>query len=100
MRTSRKCLESLVSAINGLTGAQVTEWRTVQEQAIQEQGISRNVAPVGAYTLDHAYGGYSLHRYVNEGGAVDAVIDARCTAGEMEGLLRAFIKGISVGKAL
>lgn len=95
MRTSRKCLESLVSTINGITGGQVTEWRT-----IQEHGISRNVAPVGAYALDHANGGYSLHHYVNEGGAVDAVIDARCTAGEMEGLLRAFIKGISVGQAL
>ena len=95
MRTSRKCLESLVDTINGITGAHVTEWRT-----IQEHGISRNVAPVGAYTLDHAYGGYSLHRYVNEGGAVDAVIDLRCTAGQMEDLLRAFIKGISAGRAL
>ena len=95
MRTSRKCLESLVATINGITGVNVTEWRT-----IQEHGISRNVAPVGAYTLDHAYGGYSLHRYVNEGGAVDAVIDTRCSAGEMEGLLRAFLKGVSAGKAL
>ena len=95
MRTSRKCLESLVSTINGLTGAQVTEWRT-----ILDHGISRNVAPVGAYTLDHAYGGYSLHRYVNEGGAVDAVIDHRVGAGEMERLLRAFLAGIRAGKKL
>ena len=95
MRTSKKCLESLVTTINGITGVKVTEWRT-----IQEHGISRNVAPVGAYALDHAYGGYALHRYANEGGAVDAVIDLRCTAGQMEDLLRAFIKGISVGKAL
>ena len=95
MRTSRKCLDSLVGTINGLTGAQVTEWRT-----IQEHGVSRNVAPVGAYALDHAYGGYSLHRYVSEGGAVEAVIDLRCSAGQMEDLLRAFIRGISVGRGL
>ena len=95
MRTSRKCLDSLVGTINGLTGAQVTEWRT-----IQEHGFSRNVAPVGAYTLDRAYGGYSLHRYVNEGGAVEAVIDYRVGAWEMEGLLRAFLAGICAGKKL
>ena len=95
MRTSKKCLESLVATINGITGAQVTEWRTVQEH-----GISRNVAPVGAYTLDHANGGYSLHRYVNEGGAVNAVIDYRVGAGEMERLLRAFLAGICAGQKL
>ena len=95
MRTSRKCLEAIVSRINEATGAQVTEWR-----AVQERGISRNVAPVGAYTLDHAYGGYSLHRYVNECGAVDAVIDDRVGAGEMERLLRAFLSGICAGKKL
>ena len=95
MRTSRKCLEAIVARINEATGATSTEWR-----AIQENGTSRNVAPVGAYVLDHAYGGYSLHRYVSDGGAVDAVIDQRCTASQMEGLLRAFIKGISAGRAL
>ena len=95
MRTSRKCLESLVGTINGVAGAQVTEWRT-----ILEHGVSRNVAPVGAYTLDNAYGGYSLHRYASEGGAVDAVIDHRVGAGEMERLLRAFLAGIRAGKKL
>ena len=95
MRTSRKCLDAIVSRINDAIGVENAEWKT-----IQENGTSRNVAPVGAYTLDHAYGGYSLHRYVNEGGAVDAVIDQRCTASQMEGLLRAFIKGISAGRAL
>ena len=95
MRTSRKCLEAIVSAINESAGVENTEWRT-----IKEYGVSRNVAPVGAYTLDHAYGGYSLHRYVNEGGAVEAVIDHRVGAGEMEGLLRAFLAGICAGKKL
>ncbi len=95
MRTSRKCIEAIVSRINEATGAEITEWRT-----IHEHGIARNVAPVGAYTLDHAYGGYSLHRYVSEGGAVEAVIDLRCSAGQMEGLLRAFLAGICAGKKL
>ena len=95
MRTSKKCLESLVTTINGITGVNVTEWRT-----IQEHGISRNVAPVGAYVLDHANGGYSLHRYVSDGGAVDAVIDHRVGSGEMERLLRAFLAGIRAGKKL
>ena len=95
MRTSRECLEAIVSRINDATGVEITEWRS-----ILEHGISRNVAPVGAYTLDHANGGYSLHRYVNEGGAVDAVIDYRVGAGEMERLLRAFLAGICAGKKL
>ena len=95
MRTSRKCIEAIVSRINEATGVEITEWRT-----ILEHGISRNVAPAGAYALDHAYGGYSLHRYVNEGGAVEAVIDYRVGAGEMEGLLRAFLAGICAGKKL
>ena len=95
MRTSRQCLEAIVSRFNEATGAGITEWRT-----IQERGLTRNVAPVGAYVLDHANGGYSLHRYVNEGGAVEAVIDYRVGAGEMEGLLRAFLAGIRAGKKL
>ena len=95
MRTSRKCLEAIVARINEATGAEITEWRT-----ILEHGISRNVAPVGAYALDHAYGGYSLHRYVSEGGAADAVIDYRVGAGEMERLLSAFLAGICAGKKL
>ena len=95
MRTSRKCLEAIVSRINEAIGAENTEWRT-----ITEYGVSRNVAPVGAYVLDHANGGYSLHRYVSDGGAVDAVIDHRVGAGEMERLLRAFLAGICAGKKL
>ena len=94
MRTSRKCLESLVHTINCLTGAQVTEWRTVHDGT-----STRNIAPVGAYMLDHSFGGYELRRIVNESGAVDVILP-RSTSGEMEELLRAFIKGISVGKAL
>ena len=95
MRTSRKCLEAIVSRINEITGVGNTAWRT-----ITEYGVSRNVAPVGAYVLDHAYGGYSLHRYVSDGGAVDAVIDYRAGAGEMERLLRAFLAGIRAGEKL
>ena len=95
MRTSRQCLEAIVSRINEAIGAENTEWRT-----ITEYGVSRNVAPVGAYVLDHAYGGYSLHRYTSDGGAVDAVIDHRVGAGEMERLLRAFQAGIRAGKKL
>ena len=95
MRTSRKCLEAIVSRINEAAGVKITEWHT-----ILEYGVSRNVAPVGAYTLDHAYGGYSLHRYVSEGGAVEAVIDYRVGAGEMERLLRAFLAGICTKKKL
>ena len=95
MRTSRKCIEAIVSRINEATRVEITEWRT-----IQEHGSPRNVAPVGAYTLDCAYGGYSLHRYVSEGGAVEAVIDYRVGAGEMERLLRAFLAGICTKKKL
>ena len=31
---------------------------------------------IGAYTLDYAYGGVSLHQYVNKGGAVTDIF--RC----------------------
>ena len=87
-RTSIKTLDSLVASINAKARVTETGWRTIKDGT-----STRNIAPVGAYMLDHSFGGYELHRIVNEAGAVDVILP-RSTAGEMEELLRAFFKGL------
>ena len=59
MATTMKELEGLVNRLNVLTGNSQKPWQTIN---------GRNVASVGTYVLDGAYGGWKLAQIVNEGG--------------------------------
>jgi len=56
-----KELESLVTAINEITGNNTAEWT-------RKDG--KTTANIGNYHLDGAYGGYALYQMMNEGGGV------------------------------
>ena len=55
-RITEKMLEARVATLNMLKGFENPEYSTI-----------------GAYTLDYAYGGVSLHQYRNESGGINDV---------------------------
>ena len=82
MRVTKKMLEAKVELLNKVTNSP-QEYRT---------GSNTNI---GHYMLDGAYGGYALHRVMNETGGVNNVF--RCghvPARELAGLVDAYIQGI------
>lgn len=82
-RITEKDLNIMVKRLNRLTG----------------YGESPSYSTIGAYTLDHAYGGVSLHQYANESGAVHDVF--RCGHIPKKDLYHricAFINGIETTK--
>ncbi len=84
-RTSAITLEAITRMINRAAGSTAPLWRT-------EGG--KNIATVGAFTLDYGCGGWELHLVSNESGAVEVIIH-RCPASAMEDQLRAFHKGLT-----
>ena len=53
----------------------------------------------GAYTLDCAYGGYSLHEYTGSGGAVhDIFYCGHITKRDLLNRIDSFIAGMEAGK--
>ena len=86
---TRKQLDSIVERIN----------RTMQAPmecySKDEQGDYR--ANIGNYHLSGAYGGFSLHRMVNESGGVSDVFQCgHVTKRELASMMYAFLKGIDL----
>lgn len=81
-RIKQSDLEQLVHMLNEKTGHTGEDW---------ENGKTR----IGMFTLSYAYGGVSLHRYTNNGGAVNDVF--RCghiPKRELYYRIRSFIDGM------
>ncbi len=58
----------------------------------------RLTASVGRYTLDGAYGGWTVHRIMNIGGGVETPITyGHVPARELYGLIHAWLSGLEVG---
>jgi hypothetical protein len=56
---------------------------------------SRLTAAIGRYTLAGAYGGWNVHRYMNEGGGVTEPIGrGYVPARELYGLIHAYLRGL------
>jgi hypothetical protein len=51
-------------------------------------------AAIGVYHLSGAYGGYGLHRMMNDGGGVDDVFYGHYPKRELYSKMQAFLKGI------
>ena len=86
MRIGKKTLECNVQTINSLLN-------TRDEPYTRDAAGLR--ANVGNYHLSMSYGGYALHRMVNEsGGAADVFNKGHMTARELSNLLHGFIAGI------
>jgi hypothetical protein len=59
----------------------------------------RNVATIGYYVVDHAYGGVELQRIMNEGGGVDDVLrSGHTTKRSLYDQMHAFLTGIEVAE--
>jgi hypothetical protein len=89
-RITNKDLEAITARINEAVNAPAKAWNTID---------GRNVANVGHYYLDGAYGGVSLVCMVNESGGVTNVL--RCgyvSKAKLYDLMQAFLTGIHTGK--
>ena len=81
-------LQAVVARINRITGSPFEPYVKNAE--------GKHIAQIGCYHLSGAYGGFSLHRMVNDGDACDDVL--RCghvPKRELLSLMFAYIKGLN-----
>ena len=76
-RITQKHLEGLLQMINKKAGFENPKY-----------------SEVGSYTLDWAYGGVKLERFVNEKGGVDSITSGFCPKRETWYLMRAYLDGM------
>ena len=85
-RIIRAHLDAKADTLNRMTSSPVESSRTVD---------GNYVANVGNYHISGAYGGYCLHRMVNEGGGVSDVFSCgHVPARELAGLMSAYMAGL------
>lgn len=98
MRITLKDLEAVCARIN----------RTVNGKEMSPYGVSRHDGDtrpewrwnIDAYTLDGAYGGYSLHRVVGESGGVTDVFGCgHIPKRDLYERMQAFLRGIEAPAA-
>ena len=83
---SKANLEAVVNRINGLTESPDKPYVKIGD---------KYVAQIGCYHLSGAYGGYALHRMVNDGGGTaDVLHSGHVPKRELYELMHAFIRGI------
>lgn len=88
MRITSKTLYKLADQLNVMVGAPEHAW-------IGEK------AQVGHYYISGAYGGYALHKIINEaGGAEDVFGIGHMPARQLYNMMRAYKQGIWEGKQL
>lgn len=91
MRITRKHLEPLVARLNRETNSPETPW------TLREDGYHH--ANVGNFHLSGAYGGWSLHRMVNEAGGVSDVFHCgHIPARDLYNQIHAYLRGIEFGR--
>lgn len=90
-RITRKDLDAAVARLNKLTGSPADPYTLGAD--------GRHHANPGNYHLSGAYGGWNVHRMVNEGGGVSCPIShGHIPARELFGLIHAYIKGIETAR--
>ncbi len=85
-RITIKDLEAVCSRLNRVTGSPPFPWDQSED--------GRNVAAVGNYHISRAYGGFCLHRMVNDGGGVSSPLSSgHIPARELCERMHAYLKG-------
>jgi hypothetical protein len=84
-RITRAFLDAKVATINSMTNSPAEPYRTVD---------GKTVANKGNYHISGAYGGYSLHRMTEGGGASDVLGVSYVSTRELAGLMSAYIAGL------
>ncbi len=86
-RVTEKQLEAICRRINQITGS--------PEESYTKSSDGQYHANIGNYHLDHAYGGVSLHRMVNDCGGVNNVLGCgHLPKRELADLMYAYIRGL------
>lgn len=93
-RITEQQLQCVADRINTVTGNPLESWKQVTESS----GRVRNIAQVGNYHLDWAYGGVMLCQMMNAGGGV-TTITGRGTKRECYDQMQAFLRGIEATTA-
>ena len=85
-RITRAHLDAKARTLNGMTNSRVESSRMV---------VGKWTANVGNYHISCAYGGYSLHRMVTEGGGARDVFDCgHIPARQLAALMSAYTTGL------
>lgn len=84
-RITLKDLEAVRDRINRITNSPMT---------YHDKNAATFKSNIGHYTLDNAYGGWSLQRVSNEHGGVETIIHGYRPKAELYELMQAFIKGL------
>lgn len=91
MRVKIKDLEYLVDRLNDLTGSPKTTWSRGKDGKL--------TANIGNYHLSGAYGGWCVHRMMNEGGGVLTPITyGYLPKAELYQLIQSYIRGLNYTK--
>lgn len=86
-RITRKTLQSVVDRLNRETGSPANPWTKGEDGKYRSN--------IGNFHLSGAYGGWSLHRMINEAGAVSDVFSGgHVPARELYNQIHAYLRGI------
>ena len=90
-RITKAMLQGMCDRINRTVGAPLEPYTK------QEDGTYK--ANIGNYHLDGAYGGWCIHRLMNDAGGCDTpIVDAHVPKRELWDLARAYCNGLHDGK--
>ena len=88
-RITQRHLEAVRDRINTLAGTPAVPYKRID---------GRNVAQVGCYVLDGAYGGWKLAQIVNDMGGQRDITHGYDSKRVLLGKMEAFIEGLRVAK--
>jgi len=90
--TTKRELEAVVERLNRITNSPLATYT--------KRDDGKFTANIGNYHLSGAYGGYALHRLVNEAGGVQDVLrSGHVPKAELCRLMHAYIQGVENTKA-
>ena len=90
-RITRKTLDAIVARINTITNSPL--------EAYSKDADGKCKANVGNFHISGAYGGFALHRMVNDSGGVSDVFSGgHVPARELADRMYAFVRGLEFAK--
>ncbi len=91
-RITQAHLKAKIATLNRMMGKPEQPYQDERDQD------GRLVPNVGTFMLSGAYGGYSVHRMCQGGGAADVLSIGHVKARELADLLSAYMRGIYDGR--
>lgn len=85
-RITLKQLQSKIDYLNDITKHEKKPWKVIN---------GKNVANIGTFYLDSAYGRYDVCQIVNDGGGVSSLFNGHHSKRETYDKLNYFIRGIN-----